>query len=97
MPNYNCEKFVAETLDSVLAQTYNNWELLIVDDCSTDNSVKIIRDYCEKDERIKLFINDKNSGAAASRNRARLPVNGLDFLTATIYGCPKNSKNKFRL
>lgn len=76
MPNYNCEKFVAETLDSVLAQTYNNWELLIVDDCSTDNSVKIIRDYCEKDERIKLFINDKNSGAAASRNRALREASG---------------------
>ena len=99
MPNYNCEKFVAETLDSVLAQTYNNWELLIVDDCSTDNSVKIIRDYCQKDERIKLFVNDKNSGAAASRNRALREASGkwIAFLDSDDLWLPENSKNKFRL
>ncbi len=70
MPNYNCEKFIAETINSVLSETYTNWELLIVDDCSTDKSIDIIKDYCEKDSRIKLFINEKNSGAAATRNRA---------------------------
>lgn len=76
MPNYNCEKFIEQTVDSVLAQTYGNWELLIVDDCSTDNSVEIIKNYCEKDERIKLFINEKNSGAAASRNYALREATG---------------------
>ena len=70
MPNYNCENFLEETINSVLIQTYTNWELLIVDDCSTDSSVEIIKNYCIKDERIKLFVNDKNSGAAASRNKA---------------------------
>lgn len=70
MPNYNCEKFLEETINSVINQTYTNWELLIVDDCSTDKSVEIINSYCNKDERIKLFINEKNSGAAASRNWA---------------------------
>lgn len=76
MPNYNCEKFLAETIESVLAQTYENWELLIVDDHSTDGSVEIIKEYCEKDERIKLFVNEKNSGAAASRNWALREATG---------------------
>lgn len=76
MPNYNCEKFIEETVNSVLAQTYGNWELLIVDDCSTDRSIEIINSYCEKDERIKLFINEKNSGAAASRNWALREATG---------------------
>ena len=70
MPNYNSERFIDETINSVLSQTYQNWELLIVDDCSTDKSVEIIKSYCDRDLRIKLFVNEKNSGAAASRNRA---------------------------
>ena len=70
MPSYNTAKYIAESINSVLAQTYTNWELLVVDDCSTDSSVEIIKNYCTKDERIQLFVNDKNSGAAASRNKA---------------------------
>lgn len=76
MPNYNCEKFLPETLDSVIGQTYANWELLIVDDCSTDNSIAVIKSYCDADERIKLFVNEKNSGAAASRNWALREATG---------------------
>lgn len=76
MPNYNCEKFLDETILSVINQTYPNWELLIVDDCSTDKSVEIIRNYIDKDNRIKLFINEKNSGAAASRNWALREATG---------------------
>ena len=76
MPNYNCEKFIEETISSVLAQTYENWELLIVDDCSTDSSVEIIKNYCKNDDRIKLFINEENSGAAASRNWALREATG---------------------
>ncbi|MDE7256747.1 MAG: glycosyltransferase, partial [Clostridia bacterium] len=70
MPNYNCEKYIGETVESVLNQTYTNWELLIVDDCSADNSLEIIKGFAEKDARIKVFVNEKSSGAAASRNRA---------------------------
>ena len=76
MPNYNCEKFIKDTIESVINQTYSNWELLIVDDCSMDNSVEIINNYCEQDERIKLFINDENRGAAASRNWALREAEG---------------------
>lgn len=76
MPNYNCEKYIEETINSVINQTYTNWELLIVDDCSTDNSVEIIKSFMEKDERIKLLVNEKNSGAAASRNWALREAKG---------------------
>ena len=59
MPNYNCEKFVEATIRSVLAQTYTNWELLFVDDCSTDNSVALVKAF--NDSRIKILQNEKNS------------------------------------
>ncbi|MDY5684126.1 MAG: glycosyltransferase family 2 protein [Treponema sp.] len=69
-PNYNCERFISQTIESVLAQTYKNWEMLIVDDCSTDKSYEIACEYAKKDSRIKVFRNKKNSGAAVSRNVA---------------------------
>ena len=62
MPTYNCERFIKESIDSVLAQTYSVWELLIVDDCSTDDTAAIIASY--QDERIHYFRNEQNSGAA---------------------------------
>ncbi|MCB9203296.1 MAG: glycosyltransferase [Flavobacteriales bacterium] len=65
---YNSEKYIAETIQSVLNQTYTNWEWLIVDDCSTDNSIGIINEY--KDSRIKLIKQEKNLGAAYARNKA---------------------------
>ena len=61
-PLYNSEKFIAETIESVLAQTYENWEMLIVNDCSKDNGVRIVEEYSKKDKRIKLFNNEKNMG-----------------------------------
>ena len=57
-----------DTVKSVLAQTYQNWELLFVDDCSTDNSLELVRAF--GDDRIKIFQNEKNCGAATSRNHA---------------------------
>lgn len=68
MPNYNSGEFIKETIDSVLAQTYTNWELIIVDDCSTDDSLAIVKRYA--DDRIRIIKNEENSGAAISRNRA---------------------------
>ncbi len=67
MPSYNTSEFIAESISSVLNQTYQNWELIIVDDCSTDNTDCIINSFSDK--RIKLLKNEKNSGAAFSRNR----------------------------
>ena len=66
-PLYNGEAFVAQTIDSVLSQTYTNWEMIIINDGSKDNSENIVRSYCDTDSRIKLF-NQKNAGSAAARN-----------------------------
>lgn len=68
MPSYNTAPYISETIQSVLNQTYQNWELIVVDDCSTDNTDQVVA-YI-KDERIKYLKNEKNSGAAISRNRA---------------------------
>ena len=69
-PSYNSAKFIRETIDSVLAQTYPYWEMIIVDDCSTDGSVEIIGKYIIKDNRIKLIKLSNNSGPAIARNTA---------------------------
>lgn len=98
MPNYNCEKYLSETIESVLGQTYKNWELLIVDDCSTDNSVDVIKKYCESDERIKLFVNEKNSGAAASRNLAIKKAEGkwIAFLDSDDKWMPEKLEKQLK-
>lgn len=67
-PMYNSSEFVKETIESVLNQTYQNFEMIIVDDLSTDNSTEIVKKY--DDKRIILLSNEKNSGAAESRNKA---------------------------
>ena len=69
-PAYNAEAYIAETIASVLAQTYTNWEMLIVNDCSQDNTAEIVQSYAAKDKRIKLINLKQNSGAAAARNTA---------------------------
>lgn len=75
MPLYNGEKFIKITLESVLKQTYKNWELLITNDGSKDNSPKIVEEYAKKDKRIKLF-NQINKGSAAARNNSLKEANG---------------------
>ena len=67
-PVYNSEKFISETIESIQSQTYRNWELLLIDDCSKDNSYEIIKNYMQNDDRIKYIKLEKNSGAAVSRN-----------------------------
>ncbi len=74
MPSYNTGKYIAESIKSVLAQTYKDWELLIVDDCSVDNTDAIVAEF--HDTRIRYFKNEKNSGAAVSRNRALREAKG---------------------
>ena len=75
MPSYNTAKFISETIESVLAQTYSNWELIIVDDCSTDDTDAVVCPYLA-DDRIRYIKNEKNSGAAVSRNRALREAKG---------------------
>ena len=69
-PTYNCAEFIVQTIESVLAQSYTDWEMIISDDCSTDNTLEVIKPYLESDARIKYICNDKNSGAAITRNNA---------------------------
>lgn len=70
MTSYNRQQFIAEAIESVLASTYSNFELIIVDDCSNDNTVKIIEQYVEKDKRIRFYVNEKNIGDYNNRNKA---------------------------
>tara|TARA_Y100000588_G_scaffold269311_1_gene284661 strand:- start:8172 stop:8918 length:747 start_codon:yes stop_codon:yes gene_type:complete len=70
MPAYNSEKYIAKSIESVIAQTYKNWELLITDDRSSDSTQKIVKEYCATDERVKLFVNKENGGAGAARNNS---------------------------
>ena len=70
MPSYNAARFIGESINSVLLQTYSNRELLIVDDCSKDNSVEVVRKFANIDKRVVLFSLEKNVGAAAARNVA---------------------------
>ena len=75
MPSYNTGKYIVSSIKSVLAQTYQNWELLIVDDCSTDNTDDLVKQLLQ-DSRIHYLTNEKNSGAAVSRNRALKEARG---------------------
>ncbi len=68
MPSYNSSKTIEVSIDSVLAQSYSNWELLITDDSSSDNTVEIIESY--KDPRIRLYRHDSNQGTGAARNNS---------------------------
>lgn len=69
-PTYNCAKFIARTIDSVRAQTYGNWEMIIVDDRSSDNTKEIVEEYIKNDSRIKYHLLEVNSGAAVARTTA---------------------------
>lgn len=74
MPTYNCAKFIKETIQSVINQTYENWELVIVDDCSNDNTEEIVANF--NDKRIKYHRLEKNSGAAVARTTAMKMATG---------------------
>ena len=75
MPSYNTGQYIGETIESVINQTYTNWELIIVDDCSDDDTDDVVKSYLG-DKRIRYINNEKNSGAAISRNRALREAKG---------------------
>lgn len=76
MPAYNSAKTIAASIDSILAQTYLNWELIVVDDCSSDETVKAAKAYTKEDKRIKVMSMPVNGGVAKARNRAIQEANG---------------------
>ncbi len=75
MPSYNTAEYISESIASVRKQTYTDWELIIVDDCSADNTDEIVKPFLS-DKRIKYIKNETNSGAAVSRNRALREAKG---------------------
>jgi glycosyltransferase involved in cell wall biosynthesis len=77
MTSYNRGKYIGAAIESVLAATYTNFELIIVDDCSTDRTVEIAKSYAEKDKRIKIFINEHNLGQFKNRNVAAKYATGI--------------------
>lgn len=83
-PTYNCGRFIGETIESVQKQTYTNWEMVIVDDCSNDRTKEIVEEYISKDDRIKYYCLKNNSGAAVARTRAMQLADGeyMAFLDA---------------
>ena len=90
MPSYNTAEYIAETIESVINQTYPYWELIIVDDCSTDDTDSVVERYLS-DERIRYLKNEKNSGAAISRNYALREAKGkwIAFLDSDDIWLPK--------
>ncbi len=87
MPSYNSEQFLPATIDSVINQTFKAWELIIIDDGSTDNSNKIIEEYMQRSEKIKLISLESNCGPAIARNRGIQEAKGryIAFLDSDDY------------
>ena len=94
MPSWNTENYIAESIQSVIDQTYKNWELIIVDDCSTDNTDEVVRAF--NDQRIKYLKNEKNSGAALTRNRALKEARGewIAFLDSDDLWVPEKLEHQ---
>jgi len=76
MPTYKCGRFICKSIRSIQAQTYQNWELIIVDDCSEDGTIELVLEMKKQDNRISIYQNSSNSGAAVSRNSALQKAKG---------------------
>lgn len=96
MPSWNTGNFIAESIQSVINQTYEKWELIIVDDCSTDNTDEVVGIFADK--RIKYLKNEKNSGAALTRNRALREAKGewIAFLDSDDLWKPKKLEHQLK-
>lgn len=97
-PTWACANYIAETIKSIQAQTYQNWELLIQDDCSRDNTLEVVKPFIEKDERIKYECNAHNSGAAITRNNALRRAKGrwIAFLDSDDLWYPQKLEKQLR-
>ncbi|ENJ9652623.1 glycosyltransferase [Clostridium botulinum] len=76
MPVYNCQEYIEEAINSVITQTYKSWELIVIDDESKDNTIKIIEKLSNKDQRIRFYKNEKNLGVSETRNKGISLANG---------------------
>ena len=98
IPAYNAERYIAETIDSVIAQTYSDWEMIVVDDGSTDNTKNIVNEYVKQDSRIK-YIYQENASQAVARNTGIKYSNGefIAFLDADDIWMPDKIERQIRL
>lgn len=96
MPSYNSGMFITETINSIRNQTYQNWEIIIVDDCSTDNTRMIINELMKTDSRIRYYRLEKNCGAAVARNTALRMAQGrwIAFLDSDDLWLPKKLEHQ---
>ena len=99
MPTYNTGRFLSKSIESVLNQTYQNLELLITDDGSTDETLTILEDYAQKDPRVKVFCLGKHQGPGHARNNSiqEAKADILPILTLTTYGSRKSWKDSLPL
>lgn len=97
-PTWACADFISETIKSVQAQTYQDWELLIQDDCSKDNTLEVVKPFIEADKRIKYECNSKNSGAAITRNNALRRAKGrwIAFLDSDDLWSPEKLEHQLK-
>ena len=97
-PAYNSGSYIRNTIESVISQTYQNWEMLIVDDCSTDSTIQIAEEYSKKDDRIKIIKHIKNQGVAAARNTALSEAKGeyIAFLDSDDMWMPQKLDVQYR-
>ena len=97
-PTWACAPFIGETIRSVLSQSYPHWELLIQDDCSTDNTREIVAAFAQGDARIKYACNPRNVGAAITRNNALRRARGrwIAFLDADDLWLPEKLERQLR-
>lgn len=95
-PTWNCGRFISQTIESVMAQTYSNWEMIIVDDCSTDGTENVVK--CYKDDRIKYQCLERNSGAAVARNVALRMAKGrwIAFLDSDDLWIPEKLERQLK-
>ncbi len=98
MPCYNMERFISNSIQSVQGQTYPHWELLIVDDTSTDKTAEIVKSYQNRDSRIHFFVKPKHTGIADTRNQALDMAKGrfLAFIDADDSWHPKKLERQLR-
>lgn len=100
MPMYNSARYVAESIESVIAQTYSNWELMVIDDGSIDDSIKIVKEYSRRDDRIKLLFNDNHVGnPSAPRNYGIEKAQGefIAFLDSDDVWLPEKLEEQLQL
>lgn len=97
-PTYNCAQFIEKTIESIKDQTFNYWEMIIVDDCSTDDTKEIVKRYQKEDSRIKYSCLQTNSGAAEARNEALRRAKGrwIAFLDSDDLWTPEKLEHQIK-